>query len=512
MSVVNQKRIAKNTILLYVRMGLIMLVGLYTSRVVLDALGEMDYGIYSAVGSIVVMFSFLSNTLSSVCQRFFSFEMGRDDYDELHRTFCMSLLIFAALAIFVALLLETVGLWFLNNKMNVADRYDAAIWTFHCTSIGFIFQIMRTPYMGMIIAREKMKVFAYISIVEALGTLVVAILLQHTTSDKLKFYASLIFGIQVVITLLYYIYCRLFYAECRYHYYFNRKKFAELFSFTSWETLAGMAVVARNYGLNLLINMFFGPLLNTPRQIAQKVYMSILQLQTNFYMAFKPQIVKSYASQAVEEMQDLLCLSIRVSYYLLFVAGLPILMETQFVLNIWLKDVPNYAVLFTQLMIINGLFDISMTPLGAAIQATGKIKWYSILYGSIMLMILPISYIGLKFFHWGPVSVFYIPIAVSFFAQLIRLYYARRIAQVSLRRVGHSIIRILAVTIFATIVPLILSHYMPIGLSKSITILIVSLLWALMCVYFIGITKTEKEQIKTIVGKLLYNKKRQDDK
>ncbi|MBR2196061.1 MAG: lipopolysaccharide biosynthesis protein [Salinivirgaceae bacterium] len=503
MSAIDQKRIAKNTLLLYVRMGLIMIVSLYTSRVVLDALGEVDFGIYSAVGSIVVMFSFLSNTLSSVCQRFFSFELGRGNHEELHRIFCMSLLIFAVLAVIVFILLETVGMWMLNNKMNVADRHDAAVWVFHCVALGFIFQILRTPYMGMIITREKMKVFAYVSVIEAVATLAVALALQHAMVDKLKFYALLIFGIQVLVMVIYYAYCRICYVECRYQYYFERKRFTELISFTGWETIGGMAIVARNYGINVLINMFFGPVLNTPRQIAQKVYMSILQLQTNFYMAFKPQIVKSYASQAIDEMQDLLCKSIRVSYYLLFAVGLPILLETQFVLDIWLKDVPNYTVLFTQLMIINGLFDISMTPLGAAIQASGKIKWYSIFYGTIMLMILPISYIGLKVLRWSVISVFYIPIAVSFFAQLSRLYFAKHCAQVSLRQVWHSVVRIVIVTLFAVTFPILLSHLMTDSPSKSVTVLSVSFIWTLVCIYLFGITKNEKKQIKSVVSKLI---------
>lgn len=503
MTAVNQKRIATNTFLLYVRMVVVMLVGLYTSRVVLDALGEVDYGIYSAVGGVVLMFSFLSNTLSSVCQRFFSFELGREDFNELHRTFCMSLLVFAALAVVVVLLLETAGLWFLNNKMNLAGRHDAAVWVFHCAAVGFVFQIIRTPYMGMVIAREKMKVFAYMSVIEAAATLTSAILLQHTASDRLKFYALLIFGIQVILTVAYYLYCRICYAECRYKFYFEKKKFVELFSFTGWETFSGMATVARNYGLNLLINMFFGPILNTPRQVAQKVYMSILQLQINFYVAIKPQIIKSYASGAINEMQDLLCRSIRFSYYMLFAAALPILIETQFVLDIWLKDVPQYAVLFTRLMIINGLIDVIINPLAAAIQASGRIKWYQIFYGSTLLLILPVSYIGLKVFRWGPESVFYIPIVIAFVAQGIRVYFAKLLAQVSILNVWRSVARALAVTAISFSLPLLLSEVLADIQLKSVVILVAAFLWTLLCIYVIGITSGERKQLKLAVVKLL---------
>ena len=501
MSAIDQKRIAKNTLLLYVRIGVVMLVGLYTSRVVLDALGEVDYGVYSAVGTIVLMFSFLNSTLASVCQRFFSFEMGRDDYLELHHTFCISLLVFVVLAVVVVVLLETAGMWFLNNKMQLAGRYDAAVLVYHCATASFVFQILRTPYMGMVVAREKMKVFAYISVIEAAATLLAAILLQHSTSDRLVFYAVLILGVQVIVSAAYYLYCRLCYTECRYKFYFDKKKFLELFSFTGWETFSGMAVVARNYGLNLLINMFFGPILNTPRQVAQKVYMSILQLQSNFYLAVKPQIIKSYASGAVNEMQGLLCQSIRFSYYLLLVASVPLLMETQFVLDIWLKDVPQYAVLFTRLMIINGLIDVVVNPLGAAIQASGRIKWYQLFYGSTLLLILPLSYVGLKVFRFGPESVFYIPIVVAFFAQFIRVYFAKRLAQVSIRSVWHSVRCIILVTVVSFVLPILLSDLMPDNFGKSFVVLVSSFLWTLICIYVIGITSDERKQFNSAVLK-----------
>ena len=497
MSVIDQKRIAKNTLLLYVRMGLIMLISLYTSRVVLDALGEVDYGLYSAVGGVVVMFSFLSNTMSTACQRFFSFELGKENYEQLRRVFSQSLVIFFLIMLIVLLLSETAGLWFVNQKMKLAGREEAVQWVFQCAVVGFVFQIMRTPYMGMIIAREKMKVFAYISIFEAVGALVVAILLAHSASDRLKLYAMLMLSIQFVTTLFYVLYCRIFYRECKPTWQFQTGSFGHIFSFTGWEMIGSLAGVCKQYGVNVLINMFFGPVLNTPRGLAQKVYMTFVQLQTNFFMAVKPQLIKSYAVGEKKEMQKLLFQSTRLTYYLLLIVSVPLILETPMILDVWLKNVPELTVLFTRLILINALIDTFSNPLATAIQATGKNKWYQIGMGATLLAIIPVAYVGYKWLKWPVESVFIISIVFSFLAQFVRFYFVRKQVSVDTRLFLKEVVGvILVVTALCFLLPMLLQLvWSERTFWQSILVICFSILCTAVVVYVIGITRTERKHL-----------------
>jgi len=509
MSVVDQKRIARNTLLLYIRMGLVMLVGLYTSRVVLDVLGEVDNGIYQAIGGVVVMFSFLSTTMSTACQRFFSFELGKEDFDGLRAVFSQSLVIFLGLVLLVVVLGETAGLWFVEHKMQMAGRDEAARWVYHCSVAGFIFLLMRTPYMGMIIAREKMKVFAYISVFEALGALAVAIALQHYGADKLKLYALLTLCLQALTAAAYWLYCRLFYRECRFTLRWGGKPLSNLFRFTGWEMMGTLAGTCKTGGVSILINMFFGPLLNTPRGLAQKVYMTIAQLQTNFYMAVRPQIIKSYAVGAIDEMEKLLFQSTRLTYYLLLVIAVPLMVETPFVLDLWLKEVPDQTVFFTRLLLIGGLIDSFGSPLGAAVQATGKNKRYQIGVGLTLLAILPCTYVAFKLLRLGVEWAFYFTIFFSFIAQLVRADCVRRQTGIDMGRFAREVVGVVVlVTLLAFALPillkiltvhgsLIINHH---SLFALLSIL-VSILWTAVLVYVLGITPSERRHLREAIRK-----------
>lgn len=500
-TVVDQKRITRNTLMLYFRMGLMMLVGLYTSRVVLDALGETDYGIYSAVGGIVVMFSFLSNTMSTACQRFFSFELGRGDFEKLRMRFTQSLLVFAVIVAIVIILSEIGGTWYLEHKMQLSNRDKAAGIVFQCSVIGFAFQIMRTPYMGLIIAREKMKVFAYISFFEVFGTLAIALFLSHTEQDKLIVYAQLMLALQALTAFVFWLYCWIFYPECK----LTKKvsgSFHEMFTFVSWELVGSFAGVCKSYGVNLLLNPFFGPVVNAARGIAQKVYMTIVQLQTNFFMAVKPQIIKSYATGAVKEMVNLLCQSTRLTYFLLLFIALPIILETPFLLDLWLKDVPEQSVIFTRLLLINGLIDTFSNPLASAIQATGKNKWYQICMGSTLMAILPVAYIGMKFFHWQAVSVFWVSIILSLAAQCVRTYFVHKQVNLHLPTFLRKVVFvIIAVTLLACSVPIILQWAMGSerGTFGSVMVMAISIISTAVVVYGIGLTKQERHKLREFI-------------
>ena len=500
MSVVDQKRIAINTLLLYVRMGLVMLVGLYTSRVVLDVLGEVDNGIYNAIGGVVVMFSSLSTTMSTACQRFFSFELGKEDFIGLRAVFSQCLVIFLGLVLVVVVLGESIGLWFVEHKMQMAGRDEAARWVYHCSVAGFIFLLMRTPYMGMIIAREKMKVFAYLSVFEALGALAVAITLQHYGADKLKLYALLMLFLQALTAVAYWLYCRLFYHECRFTFRWSGKPIGHLFHFTGWEMIGTLAGTGKTGGVSILINMFFGPLLNTPRGLAQKVYMTIAQLQTNFYMAVRPQIIKSYALGAMDEMEKLLFQSTRLTYYLLLVIAVPLMVETSFILDIWLKDVPAHTVFFTRLLLIGGLIDSFGSPLGAAVQATGQNKRYQIGVGLTLLAILPCTYVAFKVLHWGVEWAFYFTILFSFIAQLVRAGCVRRQTSINMHRFVREVVAIVVlVTLLSFALPILL-HFTMAHLSPLVSIF-GCILWTAFLVYVLGITSSERRHLNETISK-----------
>ncbi len=493
--------------MLYIRMGVVMLVNLYASRVILAALGKVDFGIYGAVGSIVQMCSFLSATMSTACQRFYSFEIGRGDFDRLRRCFSQTIIVFIVIALTVVLLSESAGMWFLENKMKLAGRVYAAHYVFQLSIVSFIFQIMRVPYMGMVIAREKMKVFAYISVFEAFGSLAISLLLSHSHNDKLILYAWLMLVVQVMTSLAFYLYCRIFYAECRVSIKYDRTIFRQVFSFTGWEMIGSLAGVCKTYGVNLLLlNPFFGPVVNAARDVANRVYNTIVQLQSNFFMAVKPQLIKSYADGRTEDMIGLMCQSLRLTYYMLLIVALPILIETPAVLDIWLKEVPEYAVVFARLLIVNGMIDTFTNPLASAIQATGRNKWYQICMGSTLLAIVPVGYVGYKWLNWDVEIVFYVSIILSMVAQFERVYFVRKLVGLDVRMFVREVVSvILLVTSVCVTLPLLVKWLfeMSDGLLSAIIVMTVSMIWTALVVYFIGITGSERKYVNGFVKKYI---------
>ena len=450
MTTIDQNRIVKNTILLYMRMGVILLVNLYTSRVILDALGEIDMGIYNAVGGFVMMFSFLSGAMSTACQRYFADEIGKNRYDELKKVFSLCVIVFICIALVIVLLSETVGLWFLYNKAKTAGRMDAAEWVFQLSIISFVFAIVRTPYNGIIMIKEKMKVFTYLSMAEVMCNLGIAILINHYSNDRLILYALLMLLVNILISAYYFLYCNRFYQECRFSFWWDKKKFMEIFGFAGWNMIGSLSNICKSQGLNMLLNVFFGPAVNAARAMTYKVFATVQGFSDNFFAAVKPQILKSYSSGHTEDSLRLVITSSKYSFYLLFLVSLPILLETQPILDLWLKDVPDYTSLFTKLVLINALIDVLVNPLAVAMQAYGKIRKYQIVIGAITLTILPISYLLLKVLHSQPESVFYTSITVSAIAIGVRVIFVKNCLGLSLSGyIKGCVLPILAVTVTA---------------------------------------------------------------
>ncbi|WP_319227437.1 lipopolysaccharide biosynthesis protein [Draconibacterium orientale] len=496
----NNRRIAKNTLLLYIRMILVLGVTLYTVRIILDALGVIDYGIYNVIGGIVIMFSFLSNTMASATQRFFAFELGKNNVSQLSKIFSTSMTIYFIFAIGIFFLAETVGLWFVNTQMTIPEsRLTAANWAFQFSIFSFMASMFSIPYTSVIIAREKMKIYAYISIIEVILNLLVAYLIVFISTDKLKLYASLIFIIKTVIAICYRQYCKSKYKECKYHFCWDKQLFSKLSSYSGWMLFGASGIVIRNQGINILLNVFFNPVVNAARGIAMQIDTAINQFVLNFIKATYPQITKYYATNQIMEMKKLVLRSSKFSFFLLFTITLPLLFETQFILEIWLKEVPEYVVLFTRLTIIMTLIDSFSHSLMAAAQATGKIKKYQIIIGSALILNLPVTYIFLKI-GFNPEIAYIIAINISIINLILRLLLLRQMIGLSIRDfVNHVLIKVSLPVIISLILPLYFFRNIDHGIFRIILISLSCITISISSIYFIGLTKNERTWIINMI-------------
>ncbi|WP_257666575.1 oligosaccharide flippase family protein [Parapedobacter tibetensis] len=425
------KRIAKNTLFLYFRMLITMTVSLYTVRVVLNTLGIEDFGIHNVVSGVVTMFSFLSSSMASASQRYFAFELGRDNLVQLQRVFSATFIIYVIAAFIIILLAETVGLWFLNHKMVIPeDRIHAAFWVYQFSIFSLIMTILSVPYNALIIAHENMKVFAFTSILEVTLKLLVVYLLVLFSGDRLPFYGALLFLVTCVITFIYRMYCQRKYKESRLILFWDSKMFRELFNYSGWNLFGSLAGVFNNQGINIILNLFFGPIVNAARAIAYQVSAAINQFATNFVTAARPQITKYYAMGDRQQMLNLTYQSSKFSYLMLFFVTAPLIIEADFVLNLWLKNVPANAVLFVRLSLICALIEVYSYPLMVAAQATGRIKRYQVIVGGTMLLNLPVSYLFLEY-GFQPEVVFYVAICNAVVCLILRLTLLNRMVRLS---------------------------------------------------------------------------------
>lgn len=404
MSSESTRRIAKNTGFLYVRMLLTMGVAFYTSRVVLNALGVEDYGIYNVVGGVVAMFSFLTGMFTSATQRFLNYEMGLGNRKRLNEILSMSITLNTMIAVLIVLVSEIVGLWFINHKLVIpVDRLMAAHWVFQFSLLTMAVTIISTPYNAVIIANERMDVFAYISIIEVILKLGVAVIIASCGGDKLIVYGALLLFVALIIRGIYSVYCKRKFQECRYRFYWDKTLFREMGAFAGWNMYGNFAFVMITQGVNMLLNMFFGPVVNASRAIAVQVQTAIQGFSANFMMAVNPRITQDYAQGEKESMFRLVCVSAKLSFYLLLILIIPVLIETETLLKLWLKQVPEYSVVFVRLTLIQTLIGILTNPLQTAIQATGRMKKYQLLTGTLTLMNIPISYFLLCYGSDAPV-------------------------------------------------------------------------------------------------------------
>lgn len=430
--IADNKRIAKNTLFLYARMLLIMLVGLYTVRVVLDVLGAEDYGIYNVVGGVIAMFAFLTNSMVSASQRYFAYYIGKNDPEKLRQYFVITCLCYFSIGAIVLILAETVGLWFVLNKLTIPEgRMHAAMVVYQCSIFNFMLRLFVIPHQSFIIAKERMNIYAYISIVEVVLQLLIVYLLKVIDFDHLEVYGILHCFTAIIISGWYIFYSRYHFKETKLYRYFNKEQFVDLLGYSGWNLLGVFSGVCRSQGINILLNMFFNPAINAARAVAYQINSAVTTFANNFFSAVKPQITKQYAAGERMGMMNLVFRSSRFCYYILYFLALPILLEVPMLLSLWLKEVPEYTVLFARLVIINALIDSTAHPLMTAIQATGRIRAYQIVTAGLLLFNLPVSYVFLKL-GFPPQTTMIISICISTVAQLSRLIFANRMLSMSI--------------------------------------------------------------------------------
>ncbi|MCD8297758.1 MAG: lipopolysaccharide biosynthesis protein [Prevotella sp.] len=503
----NNKRIAKNTLMLYFRLLFLMVVTLYTSRVILSTLGVEDFGIYNVVGGVVAMFGFLNTSMATSTQRYLNFELGRNNFSQLQKVFCTSLSIHTLISIIIFILAETIGLWFLYNKMTIPEtRMDAALWVYQFAILSTIVLVMSVPYNAAIIAHERMSAFAYISILEVTLRLLIVFVLQLGSYDRLKLYAILMFLVQLCIRFVYGSYCTRHFKETRFRWKWDKSLFKEMLSFAGWNLWGNCAWIAYTQGINILLNVFFGPIVNAARGVAVQVQNAITQFYANFQMAINPQITKSYATNDYAYMHSLIFRSSKFTFFLMLLLCLPVILETEMILRIWLKTVPDYTVVFLRLMLCITIIDAIVNPIMISAQATGKVRFYQSVVGGILLSIVPIAYIVLKL-GGRPMSVFIVHLCICIVAFIVRLLIVRPMINLSLTQYFRKvIIRCIKVTILAVMLPVLLYIIMPNTIMSFLCVCVVCVFSVSVISYMIGLDNSERivirAKIVSVVSKI----------
>lgn len=473
-----------------------MAITLYTSRVILNALGVEDYGIYNVVGGVVAMFSLISGSLSNAISRFITFELGRGDIKKLNTIFSTSVNIQIGISVIVLLLGVLIGDWFLNAKMNIPlDRMIAANWVLYCSLLMFCINLISLPYNACIIAHERMAAFAYVSILDATLRLLVCYLITVSPFDKLISYAVLLVIVALIVRMVYGIYCNRHFEECHYRFVYDRSLLKQMGSFAGWQFLTNCCWMFNTQGVNILINMFFGVTLNAARGVATQVDSAIQQFVNNFMTAINPQITKDYASGQIKEMFMLVCRGAKFSYFLLLLFAVPVIFEADYILKLWLKNVPEYAVVFLRLTIIGSMVNMLGGTGLTACMATGKIKRYSIWISSVGVLVFPLTWIAFKY-GLSVESTYIIFIIVYIGVNIVRLYIMKGLLHFPpMLFVREVIFKIGIVTFIIIPLPAIVNYLFTESFGRLILTVTVSSVFSCVTIFCLGLSRPERESV-----------------
>lgn len=507
MTSTSNQRLAQNTFYLYVRMILLMLVALYTSRVVINVLGVEDFGVYNIIGGIVVLFSFLNNAMTSATQRFFSYELGRNDEMQLKKVFNTSLVCHFFVSIIVAFLGETIGLWFVYTQLNIPpDRIMAAHWVYQLSILTFVLNVMRVPYNAIIISYERMSLYAYITIAEASFKLIAVFLLYYSPTDKLVLYAILMALVPFLCNLVYLFYCKSQFLCCKsFVLVRERAIYRKLSSFFGWSLLGGASNVGAQHGGNILINLFHGVTANAGFGVANQASHAVSTFVNNFQTAFNPQLVKLYAQGNIVELNRLMMRTSLFSFYLMWILSLPLIINMPFILQLWLKTVPPYADLFCILMLMYYLVDAIQAPLFMTIYATGSIRTYQIWLSAIIVLNIPISWL-LLILGYSPVAVIAVRLILNIITSLIRTFYIKNLIAFDFRNYVVNVVgRAVLIAILSTII-IVLIKVTFARIIGEYAMVLSSFIIVCLITWFLGLVKSERENLTKLTFSILFKK------
>lgn len=492
-------------------MVITLMIMLYTSRVVLKELGVQDFGIYNVVGGVVVIFTFLNGAMTTATQRFLNIALAKNEQIRLQETFCTSVNVHFLVAVIIIIIGELVGLWGIDNFLNIpVQRLNAANWVYQFSLLSISATVITIPYNAAIIAHERMGAFAYISILDSCLKLVVVLSLGLFTDDKLKVYSILLFITTIIIRVVYVSYCIKCFKETKYRFFFKKKLFSEIISFAGWNLLGNIAVIAYSQGINILLNIFYGPAINASRALAFQVQSAVSSFSSSFQLALNPQITKKYALEDYNSMHELVYFSSKLSLLLLFALSLPIILETQYILGVWLVSVPENTGDFVRIILIITIIEGMANPLMVAAQATGKIRDYQLAVGGILLLIVPAAYLSLIIFN-DPIMVFYIQLIMAILAQIVRLLFVNKMVDLSVYKYLKKVVFPSAVLIcISSIIPVLLHFSLTSGFKRVFFISLSFYPIFIVACYFICFNKIERKQINemyvTIKKKIISTK------
>ena len=492
----NNNRIAKNTVFMYIRMFITMSISLYTSRVLLRTLGVEDYGLFNVVAGIIAMFGFLNGAMTNTTSRYITFYLGKGNLQQLNNVFSMAFIIHAFIAVIIVLLGETVGLWYLYEKLVVPDgRFDAAMWLYQLTIMTTVINILYVPYNSSIVAHEKMSTFAYISIMDYVLKLIVVLSLYWVTYDKLIYYGTLMALVPIINILVYYIYCRKHFKETKIHWFWDTRLFREMFGFAGWSLLGNFSYIFYTQGVNLMLNAFCGTGVNAARAVAVQIEGVVRQFASNVQTALNPQIIKSYAEGNLQRMFDLITASSKYCFYLLFLLSFPIMLEADYILTIWLGEYPEHTVSFVRLILIIVLLDGMVNPMFIANLATGKVKIYQITVSIIAYGFMPITYLAMRF-SGVPETVFVCQLFSSIVAIIARVFIMRNQISFPIKLyVRKIVLPNIEVCGVASILPIYIHSMVHNGLGGFLVTVMVAVCSVCVSVYFLGMTNNERKLI-----------------
>lgn len=501
----NSHLIAKNTLMLYLRMILMTLIGLYTSRVILNTLGVSDYGVYNAVGGIISMFGIVTSSLTRAVGRYLTYGLGKGDMKDLRRIFSTSLNVQLTIAAATIVIGVTVGWWFLYNKMNIPDgRMSAATWVLFCSVIAAAMSLVSAPYFSVVLAHERMSIYAYLSILEALLKLGIVFALNVSPYDKLKTYSFLTVAVSFLMQFIYYLYCKRNFVECRYQFIYDLPLIKEMTKFAGWSFFGNAAWILNTQGVNILINIFFGVTLNAARGIASQVEGLITTFALNFMNALNPQITKLYASGNLPQMHSLVCRGAKFSFFLMMLFAIPCCLESEKILMLWLGKVPQYTVIFIRLSFLASMFTLLGNTLVTAQYATGDIKRYQIVITIVGAWVFPLTW--LAFWLGGnPTWTYIIYSAVYFILIFVRIYLVKDMINMPWTMyVKDVLVKGTEVLLISVIPPLAIYLLMPPGMLRFSLILVVSLSVSLMTIYWVGMNVEERNGVKRLIARFVH--------